>query len=575
MTDYARAPFEVGVFTVDPERNLIAGPLGDIQLEPKIIDLLLALAENAGDVVSRTDLIDRVWGVAHGGDESLSRAISILRKAFASDPAAVPYIETYPRRGYVLVADVKRDAGPASEALLGDRAPSNAGRGGAAPPPNSARIVGALQSKAGLYGGLVVLAAVVVLVVGLLRLGASSDQSPVATIAVMPLQNLTEDSSNAYFAEGLTDEIINALSTSDRLRVIARTSSFALQDKGLTIPQLSQRLGSDYVLEGSVRAEEGRLKVSFALSDGVQGRVLSSDNYTSELTDVIDLQETIAKRVLRSLPQNVRPNPTSTRTETPPIDLEAYRLFLEARFFTRSALEHWSPGQGPRPSSDGDKAYRLVNAALDLEPQYAPALLLKGDITHGRLTFAAAEKYPNAAKAITAAKVFYRRAADLAPDTPSVLLNQAMLEARVDWNWEEATRAFQKVLKVQPSLADAHTWFAYHLTKVGRCKDALPHAREGAALDPEFGWRRLAEPRVLTCLGRLDEAFAIYDELEPSFGAFVIKDRVLIELAERDVEGLKELKRRVETASWRDGGFAARAADELEAEIDLIILALG
>jgi tetratricopeptide (TPR) repeat protein len=141
------------------------------------------------------------------------------------------------------------------------------------------------------------------------------------------------------------------------------------------------------------------------------------------------------------------------------------------------------------------------------------------------------------------------------PDAVEVLLGEAGVASRYDWKWQEATDLYERALRADPESADAQTDYAYHLSKIGRCREALDHARLGAQLDPASDWRQLVVPRILPCLGRTDEAFETFVRLMRRQGTngFFMRDMFLTSWVEQDLEGERRLRDLILQADWPEG----------------------
>lgn len=229
---------------VDPTRNQISRDACVVQLEPKVMDVLCVLLEQQGRVVSREEFIGRVWKLESGSDESVTRAISLLRRAFRKVGEDRQYIETVPKRGYRIIADA-----PATEALP-------------APAPTPA----APPSRAAMQ----------------------------TSIAVLAFADMSPASDQRHFCDGVAEEIINALLRIPELRVIGRTSSFSFKSREETIPNIGARLNASHVLQGSVRKHGDVLRICAQLIEADSERHLWSQTFDGSYEDVFNLQEKVA-----------------------------------------------------------------------------------------------------------------------------------------------------------------------------------------------------------------------------------------------------------------------------------------
>jgi TolB-like protein/tetratricopeptide (TPR) repeat protein len=304
--------FALGMCAVFPSRNIIT--LGDetISLEPKIMDVCCLLASRDGDVVSRDELIDQVWAVKFGSDESLTRAIYILRRALGHASGHEKPIETVSKKGYRLAVPVT----PLGLADLVAAVP-------AVPPPETRPSIAVL---------------------------AFADMSP------------TQD--QGYFSDGVAEEIINALVPLSGIRVAGRTSSFSFKDANKGIRAIGETLGVDHVLEGSVRKQGEQLRIVAQLVDAHSDTHLWSHTYHGTVDSVFDLQDQIARsvcdelRVIFHLDEDEgRLAPALTASK------EAYDLFLQGR-----ALRERIFGEGVL-----EQAEDFFKRAIALDPGFAEA----------------------------------------------------------------------------------------------------------------------------------------------------------------------------------------------------------
>ncbi len=245
MTD-----FQVGPWTVEAVLNRVRSNAHVVQLEPKIMQVLLRLAERPGEVVKKEDLIRSVWADTFVTDDVLTRSISELRKVFADDPHRPAFIETIPRTGYRLIAPVSAEA---AVAPLRSSEPPLEVRGH--------------QSRRS--ASIVVACAVTITVAAMVW--QLSRQAPLradhTTISVLPFTNLSGDPAQEYFSDGITEEIITELSqiSPERLGVVARTSAMHYRHTEKSVRDIGRELGADYILEGSVRRSGERVRVTTQL----------------------------------------------------------------------------------------------------------------------------------------------------------------------------------------------------------------------------------------------------------------------------------------------------------------------
>lgn len=341
-----RQAFSLGGARVEPARNVIIVGERIIRLEPKVMDVLVALAEAGGGVVPRELLIERIWNVEFGGDESVSRAVSLLRKALKDAGLGDGAIETVTKRGYRLAIAPSIDAEPATA-----RPP-----GAAAPPARS----GGLR-RTGVIAAAVFFLAALGIAGAYLRHGgrARADEPPV--VAVLPFDDLSEKGDQKWFAEGLADELIDNLATAPGLTVISRTSSFRFADIGLDARVIGDRLGARYLVEGGVRRDGDRFRISAALVDSKNQATIWSKTYARDSSGIFETQAEIARDIARAL--NVRIakgaiDEIMKRTNSP----QAFDAFLLGHAFQRA--------EGADNIKRASDQFRL---AVELDPRFVDA----------------------------------------------------------------------------------------------------------------------------------------------------------------------------------------------------------
>ncbi len=293
--------FKIGPWEVRPLTGEVSGAAGVVHVEPKVMEVLLALAQQPGEVVEREELLRRIWGSrAAVSDEPLTRCIAELRRALGDSRQAPTYIQTIPKRGYRLLSPVvplPRSAAPAAPVLPASAStPDNAAPG---TPPRAWR-----ANRPTTIGAVALLVALIALVGGwalqTLNGGAptATTDEPIArnTIAVLPFVSDAPD--GAYLGEGLADEILNRLSAVDGLRVVARTSAFAVRGSADDVRGIGARLRVAHVLEGTVRRSGDQVRIDARLIDAERGYQLWAASYDGVLDDIFSLEDEIANTIV-------------------------------------------------------------------------------------------------------------------------------------------------------------------------------------------------------------------------------------------------------------------------------------
>ena len=289
------------------------------------------------------------------------------------------------------------------------------------------------------------------------------------SIAVLPFANLSTDEENEYFADGITEELLNALAKLDGLKVAARTSSFVFKGRNVPIDSVARALNVAHVLEGSVRKAGSRVRITAQLIEAENGYHLWSETYDRELKDIFAVQEDIARAITDALQIRLAGLGTAPLVTRPTEDIEAYELYLKGRY-------HWNL----RTDTGLRTAVKYFEQALNRDPTYAQAYAGLAD-AYSLLGYFGdlppKEAYPKARSAA-------ERALRLDPTLAEAHTSLAYLRMVQDFDWEGAERGFRRALALQPNYATAHHWYAFHLLWTGQIEEALREIQRATELDP-------------------------------------------------------------------------------------------
>lgn len=404
--------FGFGEFELDVRSGELraGGKLVKLQLQP--FKVLAFLAARAGQVVTRDEIRLHVWGGETFVDyeQGLNYCIREIRAALGEDAANPRYIETCPRRGYRFLAPVMEH--PSGKA------------------PSEDRIM----------------------------------------LAVLPLENLSRDPEQDYFADGLTDELITELGgfSPQRLGVIARTSAMQYKRTTKGIGQIGRELGVGYIVEGAVRRDGSRVRITAQLIRARDQTHLWAHSYERQLQDVLLLQSELAAAIAAEVQVQLVPDSKSQALSGRRVDAEAYEACLKARFF-------WNR----RTRDDMYRALEFFSKSIEKDRDYAPAFAGLADTYLVLLDY----RYiaPNEALALaTAAAVNALRLDERLPDAHTSLAH-AKLHAL---DWDGAEQEFRRAIQLGPGYAVAHFYYANFLTGRSRFDEAIAEAREAVKLDP-------------------------------------------------------------------------------------------
>jgi TolB-like protein len=310
------------------------------------------------------------------------------------------------------------------------------------------------------------------------------------SIAVLPFANMSDDPEAEYFSDGMTEEIINALTQLEDLRVAARTSCFTFKGKAAHISEVGAKLNVATVLEGSVRKAGGRLRITAQLVSVADGYHLWSERYDREMEDVFAIQDEIAKAIADKLQVTLVAGAAEPLVRPPTENLEAYDLYLKGRFFVNQG------GDGPR------KGLEYFQQALACDSEYA--------LAHTGI----AEAYVwlggtgilRPQEALPKARDAALRALELDETLAEAHLRLGLLSWTHEYEWSNAEKYFLRALELNPGLAQAHSLYGFFLASMGRFEPSLAELRRGVELDPLSQTANTWLGQVLAWLGRFPEA---------------------------------------------------------------------
>ncbi|MGH8242195.1 MAG: winged helix-turn-helix domain-containing tetratricopeptide repeat protein [Steroidobacteraceae bacterium] len=502
---------------VDPTTGAVSGPGGREQLDAKVMAVLVFVARNAGQVVPRETLLAELWPGVVVTDDALTRCFYELRRQLSRAGGDTKYrnlIETLPKRGYRLRGTVL-PAGPSPQNKL----PSALKR-------NRALVAGGVAVTL-----LMAVAAAFFFVTKARDASAPSLPSQRHAIVVLPFLDMSEKEDHGYLADGVTEEILNRLSQSKDLRVIARTSSFALRDKALDVPQIAAKLDVSHVIEGSVRRSGGRVRVTAQLIDASTNAHIWSQTYDRGLGDLFAIQDDIASSVATALEATTGGAESRGRE---PKSIEAYERYLRGQVVYNR--------RGP---NDIQQSVQYFEEAVTLDPGYARAwAALSGAysllVHHGHMpaeqglplqrdaALRAVELDPRLAVAQNRLARYYfnvgdrakarehsRIAQELDPDDPLVLGGQAGVAARRG-NYETAVTLLRRAVARDPLSSLLRHNLASDLAAAGRYDEALVEMRAAKEIDPAESAEmdcQIAQMHVL--LGQFEQAESVVAKMAP------------------------------------------------------------
>jgi serine/threonine-protein kinase len=293
----------------------------------------------------------------------------------------------------------------------------------------------------------------------------------IRSLAVLPLENLSRDPDQEYFADGTTDAVITDLAKIGALHVISRTSVMRYKRSQKSVPEIAKELNVDAVMEGSIERSGNRVRINAQLIQAATDQHLWAESYDRDLHDVLRVQEEIARSIAREVQIQLTPQEQALLTKARPVDPEAYELYLRGRYF-------W----GKRNQESNKKAIALFQQAIDKDPRYpSPYSGLADCYILFAISFDVGSLSPN--EAIPQAKAAAEKAIQLDDSLADGHNSLAYTKLLYDWDWAGAETEFKQALQLNPGYANAHHWYAHLLLASGRQEEALAESRRALSLD--------------------------------------------------------------------------------------------
>ena len=404
-------------------------------LPPKVIGLLVLLVSARGKIVDRQQIFDALWPDTHVEERNLTQTVFLLRKALGDSTEHPTYLLTVPKRGYRF--------------------------GGLSSP------VGEENRRAGAWKKYALAAGAVLLIgtgMALFSWRARPSSAP-SRLVVLPFVNMSADPDTEYFSDGLSEELINALTRVEGLRVVARTTAFQFKGKANDIRQIGKQLNVDAVLEGSVRKQGDRLRVTAQLNNAADGYHYWSETFDRETRDPFAVQEEIANLVAASL----RKQPATVRRQRTGVNLEAYNLYLRGLHEQHKVL-----GGGLQ------RAIAYYEQAIAKDPNLAEAY---AGIAHSYVRQCyVGQMAPNAC--YPKAKEYWTRALELDKNLVEALTVKSAALLHYERDLVGAARSLRETIALNPSYADARHWYSHCLVAMGRIEESRQESLRALEVDP-------------------------------------------------------------------------------------------
>jgi TolB-like protein/DNA-binding winged helix-turn-helix (wHTH) protein len=472
MSPSAPGPRVLGfdIFELDVRAGELRKQGVKVRLQGQPLQVLETLLTRTGEVVTREELRAQIWKADTfvDFDHSLHNAIARLREVLGDSAENPRYIETLPRRGYRFLVPVESHDGP---------------RTAGTPAQVPVAIASDIARRA--YGrrvaALALASAVTVLLIGALsvtgvrqRLLRHSHPHNIESLAVLPLVNLSDDSEQDFFADGMTEALITDLGKISALRVISRTSVVQYKGTKKPLPEIARELNVDGLVEGTVLRSGNHLRITVNLLQASPEKHLWAESYEGEIGDILALQGQVAQAVAREVQVKLTPEEQKLLGNTRPVNPQAHDDYLKGRYLCE------------RETREGlDKAIPYFQKAIEEAPSDPLAYVgladcytvwgWAGDIFAGD---------PSPTEIMPKARDAAQKALQLDENFAEAHTTLACVEVILNWNWSGAEREFKRAIELNPSSAKAHVWYAHYLAAMGRFDESAAEAQRALQLDP-------------------------------------------------------------------------------------------
>jgi TolB-like protein/DNA-binding winged helix-turn-helix (wHTH) protein/Flp pilus assembly protein TadD len=497
LTNEALGAVEFGRFRLLPHRRELRADGVAVELGSRAFDVLMVLTEARGALVTKDEILSLVWPDTVVEENNLAVQISTLRKALGEDR---DFIRTVSGRGYRFVAEIRTSVAASDAETRVDRGAA-AATTQPTPSSNLPTTVSSLigrepehEEASDLFPGVVEITDASsssrrpsrrldwrlfasglarLLVASFPRILSSRNQvSPkIRSIAVLPLESLSSDPSQDYFADGMTDELISALGQISALRVISRTSIMTYKRVRKLLPEIARELNVEALVEGTVLRFGDRVRISAQLIQVPLERHIWAQSFEGDLRDTLLLQSNVARAIAEQIRVTVTEQEQAALRNSKPVNPVAYEACLKGRYFINKRT-----GDGLK------KAIEYFNHAIERDPTYAAAYsgladayALSGDWKYGVLP-------PQ--DAFSKAKAAATKALALDDNLAEAHASLAFALDLYGWDWEAAETEYQRAIKLDPGYATAHQWYSWHLMMMGRHSEGILELTKAESLDP-------------------------------------------------------------------------------------------
>lgn len=438
-----------GPFQLDARARQLSRSGAKVRLQDQPLQVLEILLEEPGKVVSRDELQQRIWGAETfvDFDHGINNAVKRLREALGDMAETAKYIETLPRRGYRFVGSVEVNSEP--------------------------------------------------------------EYPPIRSLAVLPLENLSGDPEQEYFADGLTEALITSLAKIGALRVVSRTTAMHYKKVHRPLPEIARQLQVEGAVEGAVLRSAERVRISVQLIDARSDTHLWAESYERDLRDVLGLQAEVSQDIARQVRAKVTAQEKAHFAQVDRVDPQAYESYLKGRY-------HWNR----RNAGELPKAVQRFQDAIAKDPSYAAAYSGLAD----SLSIFAAWSFAPPQETCQQTKALAVQAMEIDPSLAEPHVSLAWVHAWYEFDFATAECEFERALELNARYPTAHYWFGFFLGLMGRYEEGYTEIKRAIRLDPLSEVHYWGLGFLYWCSRRYDQALDTFKkviEMDPVFiGAY-------------------------------------------------------
>jgi TolB-like protein/DNA-binding winged helix-turn-helix (wHTH) protein len=451
--------FRLGPWLVEPSLSSISRSHLSIHLTPKVMSVLVCLVEHAGDTVNKEVLYETVWPDTFVGDDVLKGYISDLRRVLEDDAREPKIIQTIPKSGYRLVAQV--------EWIKGTESSTHGLEKGDAPARNHRKL--RMAALAVIFTSVPFV--VVLSNVGRVRswLISSATTPQIQSLAVLPLRSLSSDPNQEYFSDGLTDALITDLAQIGSIKVISHTSTMQYKNTKKPLPEIARELNVDGIVEGTVQRSGDHVRITAQLLYGPSDKHLWANSYEGDFSNIFTMERNVSEDVARQVRAQLTAAEQRQLAQPRPVDPKVLEAYLQGNFH----LNRYGEGSG---QYELKKAAEYFQQAIGADPNFAPA--------YGGLANAHVNLLLASAEDVALAKRTAEKAIELDPNYAGARNTLGLVKWQGYLDWRGAEKELRQAITVSPNNAGAHHLLSLLLIVTGQSNEGLRECKIAQQLDP-------------------------------------------------------------------------------------------